>query len=130
MSDERSITVELHWPPSVNQTYMPAPSGRGIIKKKAAKQWMKDAWFLLTYQKPAGWRPLTGKLKATVEMTPPDARHSDIDNRFKAIFDAVEKAGIIDNDRQIKRIEADFLDPKKPGFVRLKLESLQPRVRK
>lgn len=126
----RSITLELHWPPSVNQSYMGDRQGRGrLVKKPEARQWMKDAVLLLLYQKPVAWKALQGPLRAVVEFCPPNNR-SDLDNRFKPVFDAIEQAGIIENDRQIKRIEADMLDGKKPGFVRLSLSSLGDRVRK
>lgn len=114
--------LELSWPPSINHTWAPKPGGKGFYMTPTAKQWRKDNILLLRYQV-GPHTTMQGELKALIALTPPK-RTGDIDNRLKAIFDVLEAARIIKNDQQIKRLEVDWLKPRPPGFVRLRLTGI------
>ena len=114
------ITLELHWPPSVNASYVPRKGGGGIAKNPKARAWRRDALLLLRHQVGPAFRPLEGPLRCVMELYPP-TRAGDIDNRLKAIFDALEAARIVQNDSQVKRLEIDWCDPSPPGYVRFSL---------
>jgi crossover junction endodeoxyribonuclease RusA len=64
---------------------------------------------------------LQGRLSATLELCPPDNRARDIDNIFKALFDALQHGGAFWNDRQIRELHARFGEVAKPGKVRVEL---------
>lgn len=117
------LNLELHWPPSLNETYGGRANGGGLYMKKLAKDWKEQSFWLIKQQLPHGHKPLEGDLVARVQLTPPN-RRGDIDNRLKIMLDALELAKVFNNDRQIKRLEVDWLKPKKPGFVRVALHSL------
>ncbi len=51
--------------------------------------------------------PLTERLAMRVVLHPPNRRGFDIDNRIKALADALEHAGIYENDGQIDHLEID-----------------------
>lgn len=111
--------LELTWPPSVNKTWAPRKGGKGMYMTGTAKQWRKDNILLLRYQV-GRHSPMLGELKVLIQLAPPRLS-GDIDNRIKAILDVLQHARIIGDDRQIKRLEIDWLDPRPPGFVRLRL---------
>jgi crossover junction endodeoxyribonuclease RusA len=48
---------------------------------------------------------------------PPDNRRRDLDNVLKAVLDAIEAAGIIEDDSQVRRLELAFGDCVDGGSV-------------
>lgn len=119
-----AINLELAWPPSVNKYWKPtAVRGRTYMYMTAeAKHWRTDALWMIRQQL-GRFRPLWGDVKIIIMLTPP-RNSGDIDNFHKAIFDALEHAEVIDNDRQIKELHTYIRPAKAPGFVRLVLEPL------
>ena len=99
--------IELPWPPSVN-TYYRTHRGRMLLSEKGRKykKHVKSLWALL---------PKFGDLRLMVEIYafPPDRRKRDIDNIIKPVLDALEGAGVYDNDSQI-----DSLSIRRKGVVK------------
>ena len=64
---------------------------------------------------------MTGDLEIIIWMYPPDRRKRDTDNILKALFDAIEKSGLIDDDYQFSRHVVERFAPVKPGHVHVKI---------
>lgn len=99
------VTITLPFPPSVNRLYR-SFKGRSI-KSKAYREWEKEAAWSLVAQKP---RPIKGRYKLTLLLTPPDKRKRDLGNLEKAISDALQTAGVIENDHLCRRLVIEWPD--------------------
>lgn len=103
------ITMTLPWPPSVNHIYRP---GRGKDRNarfltKRALDYRDEVAAEVVRQDARPKRPLTGSLSVRVLARPPDRRHRDLDNVWKAMLDAIRHAGVIEDDRFIDRLEIE-----------------------
>jgi crossover junction endodeoxyribonuclease RusA len=58
----------------------------------------------------------------TVVLFPKDRRKQDIDNRIKALWDALADAGVFDNDEQIDTLFIERGEIKKDGGCRVYLD--------
>ena len=94
-------TLQLPLTPSVN-TYYRNFRGRTILSKAARdyKQIVKD--YVLLNKIPSFG---DARLQAIITIFPRDRRRSDLDNRIKAGFDALQDAGVFDDDSQFDKIE-------------------------
>jgi crossover junction endodeoxyribonuclease RusA len=64
------------------------------------------------------------KLKVTMVLFPRDKRKIDIDNRIKAVLDALEDAGVFNNDFQVDHLEIIRGEPVKNGGIRVMIETI------
>ena len=64
------------------------------------------------------------KLKITMVLFPRDKRKIDIDNRIKAVLDALEDAGVFNNDFQVDHLEIIRGEPVKNGGIRVLIETI------
>lgn len=114
--------VRLPWPPSTNTYYRNVGHMTKISKggREYRKKVMAAIWDMCG-GKP---EPLTGDLHVRVEMHPPDKRRRDVDNSFKGLLDSLTKAGIWDDDSQIKSLWGQMLEPCKPGSVLVTIEQM------
>ena len=55
---------------------------------------------------------------------PRDKRKIDIDNRIKAVLDALEDAGVFNNDFQVDHLEIIRGEPVKNGGIRVLIETI------
>lgn len=58
-------------------------------------------------------------------MYPPDNRKRDLDNALKVLLDSFERAGVYENDSQIKEIHATMMPALKPGKVVVSFERIE-----
>ena len=65
------------------------------------------------------------KLKITLILRPRDKRKIDIDNRIKAVLDALEHAGVFDDDFQVDHIEMIRGEPLKGGLLHVCIEEIE-----
>lgn len=90
------IKLELPLPPSINATYK---SGKGVFyKSKESKKWAEDAaWIIASH----GYgRPMIGMCSVSIRLDGLRV-NADIDNRTKITLDALQAAGIIENDKLV-----------------------------
>lgn len=87
----------LPWPVSSNSLH--APWNGGMVLTAEARQYYWAMKELL--QREWGLPPMLGRLKAEVWIHESDLRARDINNYTKSLFDALEGAGIFENDSQI-----------------------------
>ena len=64
------------------------------------------------------------KLKVTMILRPRDKRKTDIDNRIKAVLDALEHAGVFDDDFQVDHLEMIRGEPIKGGLLHVVIEEM------
>ena len=104
------FTISL--PPSLNNIFFNKPHG-GRAKTTAYKNWCEQtAWEIRTQKVPV----IEGDVAVHVLIERPNAQ-SDIDNRLKPIFDAMQKAGVLKNDRQIVELHARWEEIKGAQIV-------------
>lgn len=99
------IRLTLPYPPQLNHLYA-VVRGRKILSSKG-RQYREDA---ARIARDAGTRPLSGKVQVTLTIYRP-RRAGDIDNLFKAPFDAMKGIAWGD-DAQVKKLTAVLDDDK------------------
>jgi crossover junction endodeoxyribonuclease RusA len=108
----KQITLTLPWPPTVN-TYWRHVGGRvivswegriyrGLVAKEAFTQLRKPPCF-------------NDRLAVAISAFPPDSRMRDLDNLLKATLDAMQSAGIYENDNLIDELTIVRQKPRKGG---------------
>lgn len=100
----------MPWPPSANALYRAIGRGR-VIKTKKYREWMTEAQAALAIDHPHVEPPYS----LVIELTPPNRRRFDIDNRLKGILDALELAQWISDDCYVDQIQVVRLTPIREG---------------
>jgi crossover junction endodeoxyribonuclease RusA len=96
-----SFTIPL--PPSLNNIFANGAGG-GRVKTKAYKAWRNAAaWEIKLQRVPL----IEGDVVVHLTIERPNAA-SDIDNRLKPIFDCMQTAGVIKNDRHVVELHAKW----------------------
>lgn len=117
------ITLNLPWPPTLNSYYRNV-KGTTLISAKG-RLYRGTVRARVIRQLGPGFQPITGRLHVSVYFTPPDKRKRDIDNHFKAVFDALTKAGVWGDDSQVKSLSAVMLPPEKGGRCTITIEPME-----
>lgn len=99
---------ELPWPPSTNRIWRRA--GRHIMLDPKARAYRR-----LVVAKVGGVEPLAGDLRLTVDFYPPSRRRRDLGNCEKALTDALQAAGVFEDDFQIKQMRLNMCEPMPPA---------------
>lgn len=96
----KRVSLVLPYPPSVNH-YYPTARGRRILSQ-AGREYRKLVAEAVSEQWQADVeKPLLGRLEMWMHLRPPSTQASDIDNRIKALWDALQHAGVYRNDNQV-----------------------------
>lgn len=97
------MTLTLPYPPSVNTIWRSMRSGPmagRVLLSKRGREYRKEVNTAVSHQNGAG-AIFLGRLGVSIILYPPDRRKADIDNRCKAILDALTHAKIWQDDEQI-----------------------------
>ena len=113
----------LPFPPSMN-TYWRNFRGRTVISKNGREFREAVIQFVIDNNIPKFGDK---KLKLTLILRPRDKRKIDIDNRIKAVLDALEHAGVFDDDFQVDHIEMIRGTQIKGGLLHVVIEEIAPR---
>ncbi len=111
------IELALPWPPSVNH-YWRTWRGRMLLSREGRAYREAVTRALVGYRAP----PLGGRLDVRLVLHPPDGRKFDIDNRLKAVLDALQHAGVFVTDEQIDRLLVERGEVASGGRVDVSLE--------
>lgn len=89
--------ITLPMPPSVNRYYRSIGRGRVIISEDGRNYRNAVKQALLV----ARAKHIKGRIGIELELCFTDKRSCDLDNRIKSLQDALQKAGLFDDDSQI-----------------------------
>jgi crossover junction endodeoxyribonuclease RusA len=115
----KPVILSLPWPPSMNH-YWRNFNGRAIISREG-REFRKRvmAWLF-------GWKqPLTGRLSVRIDVNPPDNRRRDLDNLLKPMLDALQHAGVYEDDSQIDSLTITRRAVHRDGTVSVWVGQLQ-----
>jgi len=104
------LTFALPYPPSINH-YWRRVGPRTLISRQGRK-FRQDVE--VAVRRTGGLRgrlPLLGQLAVEVLLHPPDRRRRDLDNTLKATLDAMQHAGVYQDDSQIADLAIRRCEP-------------------
>lgn len=104
VSNLKSLTYTLPWPPSVNHYWRRVLIGgkpRTLLSKEG-REYKLQAVDAVRGQRRGPSAPLSGRIAISVTLFPPDKRRYDLDNRIKAVQDSLTAAGVWEDDNQVK----------------------------
>lgn len=96
------VTLTLPWPPSVNHYYRRVGNAT-LISKEGRRYRKRVASDVLLARSPR----VDGRLSVRIVASPPDLRRRDLDNLQKSLLDALQHAGVYDDDSQFDRITVE-----------------------
>lgn len=70
---------------------------------------------------------MTGRLSVEIDAHPPDRRRRDLDNLQKPLLDALEYAGVYEDDSQIDRLVSRRCAVASPGYVFVRIAAEQEK---
>ncbi|MFV0444096.1 MAG: RusA family crossover junction endodeoxyribonuclease [Planctomycetaceae bacterium] len=103
------LQLVLPFPPSVNRYYRHV--GYRTLLSREGRQYRAAVCALLAGRVQ---QPLSGRLAVRLDLFPPDRRRRDWDNYHKALWDACQHAGVLDDDCQIKQGVVELHEPDGP----------------
>jgi crossover junction endodeoxyribonuclease RusA len=114
-----TITYHFPYPPSVNHYW----GQRGNLRfvGKAGKLFREEVAIIALKRTQSLYN---ARLKLEVYLYPPDKRKRDIDNNMKSLLDAMEHAGVYENDSQIDELHIYRGETTKGGACKVILSSL------
>jgi crossover junction endodeoxyribonuclease RusA len=122
----------LPWPPSMNSYWQQrvivpkATGGRAFVQvyiSERGQQFTQDVAAAVLEQL-GQHQPLAGQLSLRITWFPPDRRDRDWDNPLKPLCDAMAKAGVYLNDKQIRRARIEFGPVVKGGRCEVQIATI------
>lgn len=125
--DEPMMTFDLPWPPTANR-YWRIVMGRMVLSREGRRY--REAVDGLVWrhvcQADDGIRFGTDHLELEIDAHPPDGRRRDLDNLLKPVLDALQYAGLFEDDSQIVKILIRKCAVVPAGFVRVVIRKVVP----
>jgi len=118
-----AISLTLPWPPSTNAYWRHV--GNRTLLSKAGRAYKVAVRAAVLEQIGATQPIMAGPLALRAELYPPDRRRTDIDNRFKSLFDAITFARVWEDDSQVVELHARMLAPTKGGACLVEITTAQ-----
>ncbi len=120
MTNGRSYSYRLPWPPSVNTAWRHA--GKFTYLTKPQRHFRDEVSKSLT-----GYAEcLYGRLAVSIELIAPTKRKYDIDGRIKAVLDALQHAMLFEDDEQVDHLDVRRLHVEAPGACDVTITQLTP----
>lgn len=122
------MKLTLPFPPSVNG-YWRSPNkgasrGRTLVSERG-RAFQAEAIAQVMEQLRRRPKLISTDISVVVVFYPPTKARRDLDNFFKALFDAMTQAGVWLDDSQIKHIDAKWGPVIKGGKVELQISEVQ-----
>jgi len=116
------MTTLLPWPPSMNH-YWRRVGPRTLISREG-RTFRTSVCALLGAGGPRR-PPAGGRVALAMEAFPPDRRRRDLDNLLKPTLDALQHAGVYEDDSQIDLLVVRRRRPDRPhGHVAIRVDPL------
>lgn len=103
------ISLSLPFPPSANVYYRRARNVTYLSEQ--GKRFKQQVSEIVAEH----GQKLSGRLSVYITLAAPTKRKYDIDNRIKATLDALQDAGVFDDDEQVDFIQVNRLKPYRGG---------------
>lgn len=113
--------LELPFPPSVN-TYYRNFRGHMVLSAKGREFKTAVAEYVAEHNIP---KYGDSRLRITIILQPRDKRKFDIDNRIKATLDALQGAGVFDDDWQVDQLEVMRGEQTPGGRLLVTIETIE-----
>jgi len=119
--------MTLPYPPSVNH-YWRRVGPRTLISREG-RTFRKNVCALLSPGNGNGPRkpPYGGRIALAMDAFPPDRRRRDLDNIQKPVLDALEHAGVYEDDSQIDLLVTRRREVAARGYLEIQLDALPLR---
>ena len=118
------MKTDLPWPPSVNNYWHHNRRGQVFLSAKGKE--FREVCMQNVPLFHDCWESERVLLK--VRAVPPDKRRRDLDNILKAILDGLEAARVFADDSQVKILDVQMLEPKKPGRVYVEVSTIDDEI--
>ena len=115
------LFLNLPFPPSMN-TYWRNFRGRTILSPAGREFKAAVADYVVEYRVP---KLGDSKLRISMVLFPRDKRKIDNDNRIKAVLDALQDAGVFNDDFQVDELSIVRGKPIKGGAIRVMIEQIE-----
>lgn len=117
-----SLQLLLPWPTSTNALFVAA--GKRRIKTRDYKAFGKlVGGYVLEHRIPRF--KLRGRLGVAMRLYPPNKQKLDVDNRAKAVLDALTAAGVIGDDEQVDLLIMARGPIRRPPAVFVRIEQME-----
>jgi crossover junction endodeoxyribonuclease RusA len=113
------VKLLLPYPPSMNH-YWRRVGPRTLISREG-RTFRRNVCALLGGN---GLPPVKGRLALCMDAFPPDRRRRDLDNLQKPLLDALDHAGIYEDDGQIDLLITRRMEPKPDGKLIVRIDRL------
>ena len=115
------LVLSLPFPPSMN-TYWRTFRGMTVLSKQGREFKAAVADYVVEYRVP---KLGDSKLRVSMVLFPRDKRKIDIDNRIKAVLDALQDAGVFNDDFQVDELSIVRGKTIKGGAIRVLIEQIE-----
>ena len=115
------LVLSLPFPPSMN-TYWRTFRGMTVLSKQGREFKAAVADYVVEYRVP---KLVDSKLRVSMVLFPRDKRKIDIDNRIKAVLDALQDAGVFNDDFQVDELSIVRGKTIKGGAIRVLIEQIE-----
>ncbi len=119
--------LNLPYPPTINHYWRRV--GRRTLISREGRTFRRNVCALLARGSGNGpcKPPADGRVALAMDAFPPDRRRRDLDNIQKPVLDALEHAGVYEDDSQIDLLVTRRREVTKCGHIEIQLDALPLR---